>query len=222
MPIDKAYAHDQAVLEARIVLGDDYVVVDCETTGLTNPEVCQLAYIDAAGRWFCTLVKPVAPIEQGASAVHGITDEMVREARPIDAYVGSLRISQVLVGYNLNYDIKALTRSLRLRGIVFEPPRDAIFDVMLCYAAFKGVVNPTFGTFKWWKLGEALAQCNLPFEGNAHDALIDAQATLALLRYIADQKATWEVAIDAAYMPGTWTQEFDDAVAKVTYARIAK
>lgn len=199
--MDKAYAHDQAVLEARLVLKGDYVVLDSETTGLINPEVCQLAYVVSNYKTFCTLVKPVASIEPGATAVHGITNEMVREAKPIDAYweqIGSLRISQMLIGYNLSYDIKALSRSLRLKNIVFEPPKGDIFDVMLCYAAFRGDINPAYGTFKWHKLGEALAQCNLTFDGVAHNALTDVRATLDLLRYIAGQETTWEIALDTA------------------------
>jgi len=223
--LDKAYAHDQAVLEARITLLGSFVVLDCETTGLTNPEVCQFACIDATGYNFCTLVKPVALIERGATAVHGITNEMVSEAKSIDTYwtqVGSLRTSQKLIGYNLSYDIKALSHSLRLKNIAFIPPKDNIFDVMLCYAAFRGDISPAYGTFKWHKLGEALMQCNLIFDGVAHNALTDAHATLALLRYIADQKTTWEAAIDIIYGYCAWTDRFDDAVSKITYARITK
>ena len=197
--MDKAYEHDNAILAAREVLQRDYVVIDCETTGLKTPEVCQFAFINKGGGTFCTLVKPIAAIEASATAVHGITNEALADAFPIDAYkvvLGTLSTAGALIGYNVSYDIDALSRSLRLREVVFEPPKSRVFDVMLCYAAFKGEINPRFGTFRWHKLGDALSHIGVEF--NAHDALADAQATLTLLEYIANQNTTWEDALNLA------------------------
>lgn len=225
--MDIAYAHDNAILSAREALGKDFAVLDTETTGLEGPEVCQIAvvyeevpeYIDVD---FEALVKPSKSIDASATAVHGITNEMVENVKRIDEYwriLKPLLETKHVYGYNVHYDLKALCTSLQPFGILPLIPANHVFDVMLCYAAFAGVVNPKYGTFKWYKLGEAMAQSGLQFEGEAHNALTDAYATLALLRYIADQKTTWELALRVADKHLIDDPEYAEAVVAVTYMR---
>lgn len=224
--MDKAYERDNAILSARIVLDKDYVVIDTETTGLQTPEVCQLALVPKDNKAFCSLVKPVAAIEASATAVHGITNEMVADSSPIDAYwygvIGELRTSQVLIGYNVSYDIKALSRSLELKGLVFRPSQHVLFDVMLCYAAFRGEISPAHGTFRWHKLSDALSHVGIEMDGDFHNALTDAYATLNLLSYMSGHLTSWEHALNAAdaALVGIDRDLYDQAVSKITYRRV--
>lgn len=200
--MDKALAHDDAVLQAREILKGRYLCLDTETTGLLIPEVCQLAFVQEDVEAFDWLIKPINPISPEATAIHGITNEMVENASGIDHYwsiVHEHMHNRKIVGYNLQFDLAAIKRTFELREIDFQWDQRDKFDVMYCYAAFHGEVNPATGTFKWQKLEEAMKQCNIEWGwGVAHNALSDARATLALLWHISEQKTTWEVALDVA------------------------
>lgn len=89
----------------------DYVVFDLETTGI-NPERDSIVEISALKvkdhkieREFSTLVNPGRHIPPGATAVNGITDEMVADAPDVGAamerfleFIGK----DILVGHNIH------------------------------------------------------------------------------------------------------------------------
>lgn len=66
-----------------------------------------------------TLVKPTIPIPEDAIAIHGITDEMVKDAPNFcEVYpqiVAALAGKEVLI-YNANFDIRILKRCCGLRA----------------------------------------------------------------------------------------------------------
>lgn len=226
--MDKAYAHDEAILQCRTTMQLRYLVLDTETTEAKDPEVCQVAYVWEGGE-FCKMVRPVSPITPEAAAIHGITNEMVAGAYGIEVFSTQMFtdfLERIIVGYNVQFDLKALKTSFNRHNTPFEYTARRVFDMMYCYAAFYGEINPRYGTFKWQSLTDALNQCGLPFTGQAHDALSDAKTTLQLMRYIADQKTTWEDALDVAskmLQPGydnyDWQEEFVAAVSKITYRK---
>lgn len=92
-----------------------YVVIDVETTGL-RPGIdgaCQVAVarfengelLESAS----SLTHPGLPIPAEATAIHGITDEMVSGAPSIDDFFHEERVSRLCVdaqpcGYNSGYD----------------------------------------------------------------------------------------------------------------------
>lgn len=90
---------------------EDYVVFDLETTGI-NPEWDAIIEISAVKvekhkvvKEFSALVNPGRHIPAGATAVNGITDEMVKDAPGIETvmkdfleFIGK----QVLVGHNIH------------------------------------------------------------------------------------------------------------------------
>ena len=223
--MDKALAHDDAILQAREVLKGHYVVLDTETTGLENAEVCQLAFIGDDTEWFETLVKPSIAIRSDATAIHGITNEMVAEALGIDSWwpvINFTLLGRKVIGYNLQYDLKCIKHTLALKHIDIDYSRQDTFDVMYAYAAFHGEINPSTGTFKWQKLGEALKQCGIEW-GDLHNAGSDARATLALLWYISEQKTTWEDALEVAVvsldLARVAAPQFIQALAEITYRK---
>jgi len=221
--MDKAFAHDEAILQAREILRGKYLVLDTETTGLDAPEACQLAYVTNDGIEFNVFVKPTVPILPTATAIHGITNEQVADANTIDMYwfaIGPHMLGRTLIGYNLQYDLGALQTSFRRHNIDFEHRDRDKFDVMYAYAAYHGEIHSSQGTFKWQKLADALQQCGLTVEGQVHDALVDAKATLQLVRYMADQYTTWEVALRTACDIIDFEPSFNEQVAKVTYRKL--
>lgn len=64
------------------LLGNDCVVIDVETTGLCQAaQICEVAMIDTGGSTLLnTLVRPTCSIPAEATAIHGVTDEMVSDA----------------------------------------------------------------------------------------------------------------------------------------------
>lgn len=89
----------------------DYVVFDLETTGI-NPQrddIIEISAVKVCGHKiteeFSTLVNPGRHIPAGATAVNGITDDMVLEAPGIKtAIAGFLKFigDDVLVGHNIH------------------------------------------------------------------------------------------------------------------------
>lgn len=55
---------------------------------------------------------------------------------------------------------------------------------MKAYAAWHDEWNDYHNNFAWQTLSEAVGQCGLEFDGEAHGALADAKATLAVLDYM--------------------------------------
>lgn len=89
----------------------DYVVFDLETTGVnvTEDEIIEISAVKvrdgAVADTFSTLVNPGRRIPAHATAVNGITDEMVRDAPTIEqALLDFLEFAgkEVLVGHNIH------------------------------------------------------------------------------------------------------------------------
>lgn len=111
--------------------GKNIVFIDCETTGVDvgKDKIVQVAAVRfnpetkkiAKKVW---MINPQMPIPQGAINIHGITDEMVKDA-PIFSEVAieiknALR-GNVLAGYNINtFDIPLLRRELYEADCVME------------------------------------------------------------------------------------------------------
>ena len=102
---------------------EDYVVFDLETTGVycNSDQVIEISAVKVKGGKvvdeYTTLVNPGIPISPGASAVNGITDDMVADAPPFEeAFAGFLEFAgdSILVGHNIqSFDLKFLYRDAR-------------------------------------------------------------------------------------------------------------
>lgn len=177
-----------------------FLAFDTETVRLTSgtraPEMCQIGMIsdeihrhDPADRVLdrreLTLhLDPDIPAEkwdEEAIKVHGITPEDVAGCgtfyeifpRIVDVAIGA----QVLVGYNLKFDVAVLAATLRRECLEHHFPWPMTHvDVMelaqdrLRLQGKRGQKNPTLG-----EIYEHLFE--RPLEG-AHDALSDIQATI--------------------------------------------
>jgi len=185
-----AQKYEQSRLWAQNLLKHYFVIIDFETTGLKGEPV-QIAIIDKLGHTLLsTLVCPTKfEFEQGAIDVHGITEEMVMNAPTFpEIYTGLYDILHDVgvVAYNAKFDKTVLERTCKAYGLkmpVADP--EEWYDPMLEYAAFKGNWNSYFKSYKWPKLTEAIKDFDLKLDGEAHDALVDVQITLGLIRGMA-------------------------------------
>ena len=98
-----------------------YCVIDVETTGFSpvRDRIVELACAVVEGdrvveRW-ATLVDPEMPIPPQASAIHGITDQMVAEAPSLSAALGHARRlceGRVVAAHCAGFDLSFLGASI--------------------------------------------------------------------------------------------------------------
>ncbi|MBE6579991.1 MAG: PolC-type DNA polymerase III [Ruminococcaceae bacterium] len=108
---------------------DEFVVFDIETTGLSNRS-CGITEIGAVKvkngavlERYGTFVNPEMPIPADVSELTGITDDMVKDARPIAevlpeffAFVGD----RLLIAHNADFDIGFIRVAAKKCGLPFE------------------------------------------------------------------------------------------------------
>lgn len=170
-----------------------YISIDTETTGLNDKaEIVQLAAVD----WnlkplFYKLLKPMDPIPEVASNIHGIMNRDVEYEQPISYYweyqLSKIFRDKILIGYNVMYDIRMIMQSLARYGLSNTRTLCpiAIIDVMQMYK---------ISTFdhKFHKLTEACETQRIMMPesvtSKAHDALYDATATMLLFQELGKHK----------------------------------
>lgn len=168
----------------------NYVVLDTETTGLNDAEICQIAIVDPSGAVLLdTLVEPVRGIPAEAARIHGITNERVQNA-PGWAEIAP-RVREILKGkdvvvYNAVYDRKMMHQSGEKAGIekIDWKAESRWFCAMEAYAEFVGDWNEYRRSFRWHKLTDAAARCGVRFQGQAHTALADTLAALGVSKWL--------------------------------------
>jgi len=158
------------------VLGERLIVFDVETTGTDRTrdqviELCMQLGIGDGARSRTWRVKPSIPISPGAQAVHGISMEDLEDCPPFAAIADRVRDiiawADVLVGYNLRFDIEMLQAEYERLGL---PPLD-LRD--------KNIIDP----FRMWQHFEprSLQHAHKRFVGgefgDAHSAEADVAAT---------------------------------------------
>lgn len=136
-----------------------------------------------------TLVKTVQPIPFGATQIHGITNEMVKDApRWADIYP---RVVEVLTGrnvvvWNAVYDRKMMHRTAEYAGLPKTDWRQISnwWCAMEAFAEVYGDWNSYHQNYRWQKLTTACRYYKLEV-ANAHSALGDVLMTLAVCQRMA-------------------------------------
>ncbi|WP_440495482.1 3'-5' exonuclease [Serratia sarumanii] len=176
--------------QAQQCLNRNCLVLDTETTGLDDKaEIIEIAVIDATGKVLLnTLVKPSKPIPAEATAIHGITDEMVKDAPTwpeVSPQLCSLISGKTIAIYNAEYDIRLLEQTDRIWKVT---PKISVMPQIVCamheYAEFYGQKSER-GGYKWQKLTAAADQQGVTIEDAPHRALSDCLTTLGVIKAMA-------------------------------------
>lgn len=168
-------AEQEAAEWARGVLADPAaVILDTETTGLEG-RIVDIAIIRADGTVILnTLINPECPIPAGASNIHGITDEMVKDAPTFKDVFSQIKTitegaSRVVI-YNASFDTSILNWDCYRCEVTLNFRAEC---AMLQYAAYYGDWSHHHKSFKWQRLN------------GGHRALGDCLATLERIKSMA-------------------------------------
>lgn len=172
----------------------DYVILDTETTGLDNAaQICQIAIIDSAGcALLNTMVKPVDSIPLSATRIHGITDEMVKDApnwKAITPVVEKILTGRNVVIYNAAYDRRLMYQSGEAHSTVNTDWKNVgkFWCAMLAFSQIYGDWSSYHQNYRWQPLATAAAYYGYK-SADAHNALGDCIATLEVCRGIVEDK----------------------------------
>jgi DNA polymerase-3 subunit epsilon len=157
------------------------VFIDLETTGvnITTDRIIEIAMVKVKPGGVREvkrkLINPEMPIPEAAIAVHGITNEMVKDAPTFKQLANE--IAQFiqgcdLSGYNSNrFDIPMLAESFLRAGIDWNPGASRMVDVQKIFHQMEQ--RTLSAAYKFY--------CNKILEG-AHSAEVDASATWEILQ----------------------------------------
>lgn len=167
------------------------VYLDTETTGLGDDDkIVEISIVDNDGVvLFDTLVNPEMPIPDQASSIHGITDEMVKDAPRFvelaERIWGIVDDRQVII-YNAKYDTKMIAQS----GAPFLATKLAKESecAMNAYAVFNGEWNDYHGNYRWVRLSDAAQMSGVELPENLHRAKADAELTRRVVQYVGGLK----------------------------------
>lgn len=183
----------QAKQDARafweMVRSESYLILDTETTGLDDGEICQIAVIDDRGKVLMyEYVQTVRKIPAEATRIHGITNEMVKGARlwaEVSHDLKKLLTGKNVVIYNAVYDRKMMHQSAEKAGLPKVEWKEFVYFwcAMETFAVIYGDWNEYRGNFKWQKLSSAAAYFHATATAQ-HDALGDCMTTLAVVEGI--------------------------------------
>jgi DNA polymerase-3 subunit epsilon len=169
-------------------LGRRFVAIDVETTGL-DPERDAIVSVAAVpfeeGRpapGYDTLVNPDRPIPPASTRIHGITDEMVRDAPRLDQVLDVIEAlcgHHVIVGHGVAFDLAVLERARRAHR---RPP---LPNTALCTMRLAAALHPGGGDVSLESLAGRLG---IPVVGRhtaRGDALLAGATMLGLLPELA-------------------------------------
>lgn len=170
------------MIELNIALEKDLVFFDIESTGLNvlKDRILQIALIKykkgiPTPEELFMLINPGVPISEEAFAVHGISNEMIRN-KPTFAQVGQEIYAFIgdadLAGYNSDrFDVPMLMEEFHRIGLEFDLSRRKLIDVQKIF--YKMEPRTLKAAYKLYCNGDL---------ADAHDALADARATVEVLK----------------------------------------
>ena len=132
---------ENSILRARRILQSNPLFFDTETTGLdSGAEIVEIGVVDVDGQTVLeSLVRPRRRIPSGATAVHGISDDMVLDAPTwveIWPQVKRLLADRRVGIFNADFDLRMMRQSHEQHGLTWEEMGGSAFCVMKMYATF--------------------------------------------------------------------------------------
>lgn len=164
----------------KLNLKNPIVFLDIETTGMNiaRDRIIEISllkvYPNGKEEGKTWRVNPEMPIDPKATAVHGITNEDLKDApkfHEIARTIANFLEGCDLAGFNLNkFDIPLLVEEFLRAGVYFDPKKRKIIDV---HVIFQKMEQRTLSAaYKFY--------CNKDLE-NAHSAEADVRATYEVL-----------------------------------------
>ncbi len=180
--------NQNAAGRARAILRDRPLFFDTETTGISSTaEIVEVGIVDAEGITVLeSLVRPRRRIPADATAFHGISNDMVRDA-PTWAELWP-EVKMLFTGrrvgiFNAEFDLRMMRQSHQQHGILWEDLGGSAFCVMRMYARYYGE-RLGIENVKWQSLQNAGQQCGIALT-NSHRAADDARLACAVFRHMA-------------------------------------
>jgi len=175
------------VATAKHCMEVNALILDTETTGLgEDDEIVEVAIVDALGGLeFSALVKPMDSIPEAATNVHGITDEMVAQARrwpEVLPIVREIVGSRPLLAYNSDFDSRMIVQTCQLYEVEESFRWYCLMNDWMQY----------HGLRRWQRLENVCYEIGV--EAGGHRALGDAKAAREVLRWLARQEVDERVA----------------------------
>ncbi len=172
-----------------------FLVLDTETTGLdvAQDRVVSIGAVPLFGGRlyragsFDRLVNPGVKIPARSTAIHGITDAMVRDApafAEVFAAFGTLLSGNVAVGHQIAFDLAMLRGECLRSGLAWSDPRS--LDTLLLATA----LDPNLSTASLDAVAEQVGVTVRGRHTALGDSLVTAEVFLRLLPRLADRGVT--------------------------------
>ena len=174
----------------------DFYVFDLETTGFTNPEICEIAALKVVNGeivdTFETLVFIDGEIEAGAARKHHISKDVLRDAphmkTALKAFIEFIGRDAVLVGHNIKtFDLPRIKRVSECCGFRFEY-KEAVDTLPLVKTAWQ---LPSY------KMDDLRMRLDLDQDGS-HRALKDCQDEFELYMRLRKEAEEGKISIEPA------------------------
>ena len=185
-----AQSRQRAIETAHRIIAGNPVYIDTETTGIDRTdEIVEISIIGAdGGLVFNSLVRPTQPIKPAASAIHGMTTEMLANAPSwliLYPQIRSHLFGKVVAGYNVDFDVRMMVQSHARYKLPWKDNLNTL-DVMRIFAEYRAEWDSYRRSYRIFKLEEAGQFLKIPMP-NAHRSTADALLTRAVLHAIAGQ-----------------------------------
>jgi DNA polymerase-3 subunit epsilon len=189
--MDRVKDKQEVIQLSKQYVKQNPIYLDTETTGLDyEAEIVNISIIDSDGKvLFDSLIKPIRAIPSDATRVHGITNQMVRNAptwREVWPSIQSILRGRLVGIYNAEYDIRLIKQSCEKNGLYWSPPYSNAFCIMLLFSKYYGAWDDYHQSYTWQKLEFAgkLFNINIP---NSHRAKDDTLLSRAVLHCLAGE-----------------------------------
>ncbi|MBN1887736.1 MAG: 3'-5' exonuclease [Thermoflexales bacterium] len=187
--VNRLQARQEAIQVARAEIELKPVYLDTETTGLeSNDEIVDICVLDHDGAVLVdSLVNPQRKIPRDAMRIHGITDQMVKNApswADIWPEVEAALVGRRVAIYNAEFDVRMMRQSHQKYRMHWGLRDTSYVCIMKLYAQFCGEWNYSYSSWRWQKLETAGRQCRIALP-NAHRARADTLLAREVLRYMA-------------------------------------
>lgn len=180
---------------------DIFVCLDCETTGL-DPEKDHIIEVAAVAFTFEgvidsfeTLIDPQAPIPEASTAIHHITDDMVKNKPKIQEVLPTLfKVlgRHIIIGHGIKMDLSFLTAAAQRHQVPSKLSAHPFIDTLR--------MARLYGESPTNSLERLREHFNIPAEG-AHRAMNDVTVNIDVFKYLATNFKTTEELMERLNRP---------------------